>query len=497
MGNNIKGLNPLLSYVSDLLSIFQIKPILEPAKYRDKVLTVKEILKNDVSGLVGTTLDLAIGALSGVQYRVTTDNEGLTKTLNQWLENINESLRGRIPTGLNSLSKEYGRERWKGSSNLLLRTFWEDVDGIELPTVMFFVDGEDIVVKEPENGVIELGTEQYALRVSSDEDDDIKLPKNDTEEIFVQTPYEAWGTVQPQPYLMRRGLWHNLQFMKLLSEKGEFVVARALEYLLLIKKGTEKLYLEGNISYSKEDLEKVSRDFQDLLAKKKYEMPNVNGMPTGSPTYATQFDTSMEHVIPDYSKILHETLYRPIERKLLSGLGLIDVFESGGSERRKEKLNAAPFMSEVRQGILDFQRMLHDIMKTIVEKSGKPSWRKAKITITNSPIQEFLSDDGKSLLRSLYDRGLLSRETTVTLLGEADFNTEVHRLEDEKKKGIDETMFPPVITNIDEQFGSAAAPGKVKNPADPDNPRKVSEDKSGPEAKNYNNASTHKTKNKE
>jgi hypothetical protein len=493
----IKGLNPLLQYVSDLMSVFQVKPIAEPAKYRDKVLSIKNILREDVSGLVNTSIDYASTVVSSVKYRVFTTDPELTEILNDWLEKINEGLRGKIPTGVGPLSKEYCRERWKGSSNLLLRTFWENKDGVSLPMTMFFVDGEDVICKGPNTAVVSLDDARYGIRVSEDEKEDIMLPKSKNEEIFTQMPYESWGTKEPQPYLMRRGIWHNLMFMQLLSEKGEFVVARALEYLFLIKKGTERLYLDGNISYSREDLEKVSRDFQDLLAKKKYEIPIVNGLPSGSPTYATQFDTSMEHLIPDYSKIINEELFMTIERRLLSGLGLVDAFDADASSRKMNKFNARPFMTETKQAVQDFQNLLKDIMLQIVAKNSKRKWKNVKINIFSSSLTDFISEEGKTLIRSLYDRGLLSRQTTIGLLSDTDFETEIARLKNEKKEGVDDIMFPPVITNIDEQLGaSSLSPKKSKNSKDKEkvNVDNVPEDKKGPEKRNYKNASVNEEK---
>jgi len=487
----IKGLNPLLQYVADLMSVFQIKPIAEPQKYRDKVLAAKDVLKHDVSGLVNTVLDFAMSAASAVQYRVSSPDKDLNLALNTWLLNINEDLRGHVPTGVNALAKEYFRERWKGSSHLLLRTFWETKDGITLPTSMFFVDGEDIVCKNAEDPTIRLGEEKYALRLSADDKEDIPLPKDKNEEIYVQMPYESWGTRETRPFLMRRGLWHNLIFMKLLSEKGEFVVARALEYLFLIKKGTEKLFIEGNISYSRDDLEKVSKDFQELLAKKKYEIPVINGLPTGAPTYATQFDTSMEHLIPDYSKIINEQLFITIERRILAGLGLIDVLEGiVSSSKRVPTMNSRPFVSEVRQAVNDYKSLLGDIMREIAVRNKK-KWKDSVITITVSPIPQFIDDDGRNLLRSLYDRGVLSRETLIDIVGELDFDTEITRLKDEKKSKIDEVMFPPVIQNLGEQATGPGNPMSVKEPADKNNKNidKVPNDKKGIEKRNYNKAS--------
>ena len=70
---------------------------------------------------------------AGVKYIINTDNPNLTEVLNKWLQTINLSVKQEngtksIPTGIDPLAKEYFRERWKGSSHLLLRTFWESQD---------------------------------------------------------------------------------------------------------------------------------------------------------------------------------------------------------------------------------------------------------------------------------------------------------------------------------------------------------------------------------
>ena len=499
MGHYIKGMNPLLQYISDLMSVFQVKPIAEPQKYRDKVLAVKDVLKHDVSGLVSALLDYGIGAASSANYRIDCDDPKLTESLNGWLTGLNDPLRGRIPTGISSLSKEYFRERWKGSSHLLLRTFWEKKEDLTLPTVMYFVDGEDIKVMNSDAETVRLGDEKYYLRVNNDLEDDIRLPEDATEEIFVQKPYESWGTREPRPYLMRRGLWHNLMFMQLMSEKGEFIVARALEYLFLIKKGSEKMFLEGSISYSRAELETISRDFQELLAKKKYEIPVINGLPTGTPTYATQFDTNMEHLIPDYSKAVNEGLFITIERRLLAGLGLVDILEGVASGKRTTMLNPKPFLSEVKTGVKDFEIMLKDIVKEAVDRNKK-KLSSAKIRVISSPIPDFLTTDAQTMLRSMYDRGLLSRRTLVEVIGEFDYEIEKQRREDEYKDGDATTMFPPIIQNLEQQRSPEEDPGqpqsittetdtqnkdKVKNPDDTDS---IPLDKQGPEKKNFKNA---------
>lgn len=477
----IKGLNPLLQYVVDLMSFFSAKTITVPSDYREQVLSVKKSLREDVSGMVNTVLDFAM-TCAWVNYRVDCSNQNLEDELNIWLDNINSEYRGKIPTGLEPLAKEYFRERWKGSSHLVLRTFWEKDKrtGLELPMTMFFVDGEDLKCKPPKDSkVIVLGEEKYSIRLTADEKDDVNLPSEENEVIFVQKPFESWGTYEPVPWLIRQGIWRNMQLMSLLVEKGEFIVGRALEYLLLIKKGSEGL-AGMNINYSEDDLKKVTQDLQEVIERKKSE--------GGAATYATQFDTELEHFIPEYSRIMDEGLYAPIERKILAGLGLVDIVQGTSSTRREAVLNPKPFVGEVKQGVRDFKALLMDIVKEIIERNDTKhkKWMNESIEIASSPIKDFLDSDAAQMLRSLYDRGLISKRTATEILGDIDYDIERQRRIQEEENGDTLSMYPPVVQNIEGQ------PVDILNPEatiPQDTKEDVPPDKKGPEKKNYNNSS--------
>ena len=440
----IKGLTGSLKWVNDLLSFFQTDAIKIPVKYREQVLQTKKLLQNDTSGLINTTLDFAINCAI-TNYKIETNNANLTKILNNWLTDINFELRQSVPTGINALAKEYFRERWKGSSNLLLRTFWEKKDGIELPSIMFFVDGEDIKVQLPENAkAVELGKERYYIRINANPSDDILLPKEKNEVIFVQRPYETWGVYIPIPYVIRKGLFRNLKFFNLLSEKGEFIIAKALEYLFVMKKGTENTALSGRADfiYSEEDLKKVKQDFGQILRDKK-------NLP-GTPTYATNFDTELTHLIPDYTKAINEEMYAPIEKRILAGLGLVDIVKGTGSTRRESILNPKPFIAEVEQGNSDFSSMLVDIMLEIVARNKThPKWMNSNIKVKTGPVQHFIDDKFRAMIRSGYDRGTVSYRTFVEIGLNMDYDTEVQNREIEKKKGHDKLLYPPVIQNME------------------------------------------------
>jgi len=484
--------SPALTWWSDMLTLFNSQPVNVPSGYVERVAAVKGSLQNDVSGLVNSLLDFGINSAL-VKYDIETNNKTVNDLLNKWLENINESLRGKIPTGLNALAKEYYRERWKGSSLLLLRSVWEDVDGIKLPTKLWFVEGESIVVEDKSpDGVRRLGEEEYGVFVGKGKDGKpkiIRLPQKKDEEIFVQKPFESWNVLYPCPYLIKRGVFKNMKTLELLAQKGEQVIANALEYMFMMKKGTEAMALSNNpdFVYSEEDLKEVKTNMKAFLDERKT-------APGGTPVYTTNFDTEIEHVIPEYSKILKAELYAPIERRILGGLGLVEIVEGISTTRKESVLNPKPFQAELNNGIRDFKTLMTDLIKTIVEVN-KPNHRKLfgdkiEISIYNTPMKEFLDRDVRQVLRSMYDRGVLSKETFTEVVGGMDFPVEVQRRKNETEAGLDEAMHPPVIQNQE----STDTPEEEKkrkelNPEKPKetekNPAKDKEDenKDGPEAK--------------
>jgi len=477
-----------LRWLGDLLSFFQTETINIPGEYRAQVLETKKLLESDGSGIVNSMLDFAISC-AVVDYTIETNNQNLTDSLNKWLAQINSELRGKVPVGIKGLAKEYFRERWKGSSNLVLRSFWGNGAELELPTTMFFVDGEDVVTTYPEvNGKVkkELGTEIYELRINNDPKDNIILPKEKNEVLFVQKPYESWGVLNPVPYLIRKGLFRNLKFMQLISEKGEYIIGRALEYLMIMKKGTERLALDGRpeMVYSEEDLIKVKNDFATFLDDKK----NA----TGTPIYATNFDTDIQHLIPEYNKAINEAIYAPIERKLMAGLGMVDIITGTSSTRRESILNPKPFIAEIEQGIEDFKALLNDIIQTVIEKNIKDhpkyfSDKNVKIQIYSASISQFIDDTLRDHIRSMYDRGTVSIQTYNELVGAGHVihSVEVNRRKLEGETKLEELMYPHITQNIEDKGFDIPGKAPIKPAAPTKKKETIPSDKKGPEAKNY------------
>ena len=467
------NLNPLLKWLWDILSFYSVEEIKIAKHFRDKVRDVKEVLRSDVSGLVNTVLDFMVNC-AVAKYTIETESSELNSIINNWLKTINYDLLGRVPIGIEALSKEYYRERWKSSSLIVLRTKWDTktINGSDfyLPTKMWFVDGENIEIENPDKNIRIIGKEKYFLKLS--EKTKKYLPESDDEKIFVQKPFDSWTEIYSNPFVLQRGLWKNLKFYDLVNKKGEKIVGKAIEYLLLLKKGTEQLALKGSpeFIYSEEDLKKLKEGFKDLIQTSKTQ--------EGTPTYATNFDTEIEHIIPEYSRILSAAIYENIEKRILAGLGLIDIVEGAGSTRRESVLNPKPFITEVEAGIRDFISLLSDVITTIkIENSSKhPKYLNQDIELHAPPVKQFVTDNLRDHFRSLYDRGLLSKETYMEVVGDFDIDIEVKKREKEIEDDLDVTMYPPIIQN---QEGNGTDSREMKNV------EAVPTDKKGPEAKNY------------
>lgn len=438
--NPMKNLNPLLVWVYQLMAALTTDEIVVPTDFPSQMRYLREIMRSDSSGLINSMLDFSINCAL-VDYSIETPNANLTEILNKWSININSELRGRVPTGIKALAKEYFRERWKGSSLLVLRSLWEDIDGIEMPTKLWFVDGENIEIRNKGQSRI-IGTEEYALIIRQDKK--IVLPELENEMIFVQKPFSRWSELYPTPYIYQRGLYKNLKVLELISKKGEKIVGKALEYLLSIRKGSENLALKGNpdYTYSEEDLTKVKEDFKKIIKDSQVEK--------GTPTYATNFDTNIEHLIPDYTKAINQALYSPIEKRILAGLGLVEIAEGIASSRREAILNPKGFIAEINQGILDFKMLLNDIMQEIINRNSTKhrKYFGVNIQIFSPPIKYFITDSLRDHFRSMYDRGIISKRTYTEVCGdEVNFNIETERRQFEYNEGLEDLMYPPIITN--------------------------------------------------
>ena len=455
--------------------LFSSGDISVPDDYHDRCSKIQEMLDNDISGTINSVLDYAVNSASEAKYRIECSEETLEKLLNIWLEDINIEIQG-VPTGLQALSKEYFKERWEGSSFCILRVKdWQKITAdnvtIEVPTTMWFVNGGSVYVARPKDKNYQLGSDKFYL----DEAHKILIPTNKEEEIIVQKPYNRWFDEYSTPYLIRKGIYKNWLAMKTLMDKSDEVISKILPYLFLIQKGTENMFIQGEVNYTDEELKELTDNFKEQVQKYRSEKSKV-------PTNAIPFDTKYEHLIPDLSKILKEELYRQGYRAILAGLGFIDMLEITPS-RQESRMNPKAFVSEINEGVAGFKQILLEAIYLIEEKNKSAHKKlfsdKGKIIIVSSPlrinVEQILAD-----LRSGFDRGVSSIESYQEILG-LDPTTEKERRQKELANGDEELFYPHLIQNQE------ATPDRMGIPAKPKDTTKLEDQnkkKNTPETKN-------------
>jgi len=461
--------------------LFSSGDISVPSEYHERCEKIREMLDNDVSGIINTVLDYAVDSASDAKYKIQCSNETLQKILNEWIGMINIEIPG-VPAGLQSLSKEYFKERWEGSSFCVLRvkdwaTITIDNVSVKVPTTMWFVNGSSVYVNRPDEKNFKLGSDKYFL----DNNQKISIPENKEENIIIQKPFNRWFDQYATPYLIKRGVYKNWLGIKILQEKSDEVISKVLPYLFLIKKGTEKMFLEGDVDYSDDELKEQTENFKKSVEEYK----NQKGK---TPTNSIPFDTSYEHLMPDLGKVLKEELYRQGYRAILSGLGFIDMLEIAPS-RQESRLNPKAFIAEINDGVGGFKSILLEVITLIEQKNKgihpKLFTDKGRLTIINSPlkinVEQILAD-----VRGGFDRGPISITSYLETLG-FDPETEIENRVVEANRGLEDTMYPHVIQNMEDKGKDIIIPSKPKTKKQ-ENLEDEGKKPNSPEAKDFKNA---------
>lgn len=428
-------------FLDSLFSVLLKRSVI-PSDFHGRAVAIKEMLADDVSGLVDSLTDFSVNAAS-VNFSVETDNEVFTKILKKWLNEINRGYKGKIPSGVGELAKEYFRERWKGSSFPVLKiSEWGEMDGIIVPIKAYFVDGGSIYAEDIDKDSEELKLINYKYYIGRNCEDKNKLDKN----VIFSKASGRWFDKYPVPFLIKRGVYHNYKIIQSLKNKETEILEQVIPYLFLIKKGTEGLATEGVKTYTDTELIEVIKSFQDLMT----EMKSSKGRKVKAPIRATQFDEELKHLIPDLSSIFNKDLFVVAERNILSGLGFIDVIEAVSTTRKESLLNPKIFIEEVKVGVESFKQVIKELIFLIKEKNEEhKKYFSPNLTfhIVSSPVKGFMTDDFKTQLRLLWERGQLSNQTYCSMVGEVSYQTEVSRREKESKRGHEYIMYPHLTRN--------------------------------------------------
>jgi len=429
----------IVNYVLSML----LKKITVPADFQNQCIAIKEMLSDDITGLVDSLTDFAVESAS-VNYRIQTENKNLTELLEEWLQSVNVKFNGMIPPGINSLAKQYFEERWKGGSfPVLMIDKWNADNGLLLPSQMHFVDGGSIHAIDVHKDNKELTINNYDYYITSKIDSDHKIKDN----CIIARPYGKWFEKYPVPFLIKRGVYHNYLLIKSLKDQESKILDQIIPYLLLIKKGSEGLALNDKKVYSQPELDGIVQQFQALMDYVK--SSNLTDKAIKAPMRVTNFDEEIKHLIPDLQTIFASTLFEVADRNILTGLGFIDVAEAVSNSRKESVLNPKVFITDVKQAVEDFKNhILIPLVFKIKDKNEEnKKYINKKFYITSSPVKAFLTDGFKDRIRQAYDRGTISKKTFTELVGEVSFENEVYQRKEETKQGLDETLYPPIIDN--------------------------------------------------
>lgn len=438
-----------------------------PTNFHSQCSVIKKIRANDPTGIIISLLNFQLNAAS-VKYKIETDSPELTKILNNFLQTINSAYLGKIPSGVDAISKEYYNERWFASGFCALKlSQWEEQKGLLLPQKMFIVDGASIYAEDKDKNS-EKNILQYNYFLG-------KAKKNrlDTNVIFSR-PYGRWFDKYPTPYLIENGVYHNYSIIKSLKEKQGKILNQIIPLILMITKGSEAQVRE-NIAGGDEDYTKILNQYGALMKKAKTE--------TGTPTRATSFDEKFEHLIPNLTNIFDPKLFTVAEKGILGGMGFLDIAESVSSSRKESVLNPKPFIEETQRGVEGFKEMLRGVINLIKLKNPRNvKYMNADIRIASSPITAFITEEFRKLMRSLWKAGAASYQTVQEICGNLDSKTETSRILKEKKEGLSKKLYPPITENH-EQYPDDKGNNIPKKEKDVDN---IPDDKKDPiEKKEY------------
>jgi len=411
-------------------------------RFSDQVKQIDLLLSNDKSGLVSTIVDFMIHS-STVNMKIETQNESFNTLLQTWQDKIlNNNVNIDIPGGLRALSTENYRERWR-SSLLALKVIWgTQKSGNQtfiIPKKMWFLDGASIIAES--SGA--LNTRKYFIKVDGDK---IELKNTKTESIFIRKPYTAWHEDTVTPYLTKRGTVYNALMKNSILDNQCNVIDTIMPILLKIQAGNDNLTEQGlNVS------EEQFKNLKDMLvkAKERFDL----GHNFGDLIASLRHDVTLEYLIPELEKVFDEDIVKTTDRNLLSSLGLIEL-QGFSSTRQEAILNPKVLVEEVVDAVDDWANLLQDVMLQMMErnKAKHPNLSNNKIQVIPGTIKAFITDEMRVMFRSMYDRGVISKQNFVEDITNLNFEVQVNRRTNEDTKDLQTIMKPPVIQNIEKDL---------------------------------------------
>jgi len=407
-----------------------------PGQFSERVKEIDLLLDNDYTSIVKTVYDFMV-ATATVPFTFVTDNQNLTNILQNWADNeLNRNINIDIPKGLKELSSQYYRERWR-SSFIVLNIIWEKIGDYMLPKKMWISDSTNLIVSGQTN---KLDGRKYYF---GKEEQKYKLESNEQKTVLIRKPFDSTYKNYATPWLVGRGVLYKSKLKKQLITKQADIIEEIIPYLLLLKAGDANLLSKNMLTNLDSDLEKIKESLKKYKRDHKYRTDEGDSILRG------RYDLSIEHLIPDLTKIFNSSIIKPVNWDILAGLGLIEL-EGFSSSRQEAIWNPKVLVEEVVDAVLDWQLMLEEVIQLIIEKNKllhKKQMNK-DIRVIPGVIKAFLTDTMKRLIKDYSNTGQLAVEDSFEGLPFGfDFQISRKRRIQERDRGDEDLFFPRVILN--------------------------------------------------
>jgi len=447
----------LEAYNYQMMSKSEIKV---SSNFHGQMSQINKVLKNDKTALIKTLLEFMVNT-GNVDFDFQTKDDKLNKLLSAWKGKVNKSVSNDIPMGLRSFTSQYMTERYK-SSMIVIRILWENIDGYTLPAKMWVLDGSSIRVKNESKA---LNTVDYYLGPIKSQN---KLTSTDTTTSIIRKPFNQWYDLYPTPFFVGTGaLYHAMFKEQILMRQGELITS-SFPYQLFIKIGTDAALKKGHVP-TEEELKQQLKNFQNL--KNNYDSHSYSKGLAG----AYPHDVNFEELIPEYEKGLKDALTKSVDKNILSAMGMIEL--RGFSSNREEAiLNPKIMVERIKDAVLDYSEVLKYIVELIKDKNSNKYTFNSEVKVVPGVIKAFVDDNMRNMIRSWYDRGLISQKTAVEDTSEIDFTQQVIERDRERKLNLNERMYPRIIQNSEKDSNQEDFPNEDA-PAD--------KQKGSPESNNY------------
>ncbi len=436
---------PILSFSEVYGAMKKLRSNLKIAcGFSNQVIQVDTILDNDKTGMVTPIYNFMVQAAT-VPMKIETGNATLNEVLHIWQTKVlNRNANMAIQSGLRALSTENFRERWR-SSLLGLNVQWgvEDFGGNigkwTVPKRMWFFDGGAIRTEKNKS----LDARKFYLKINKSRKDDIELVSKSQKSIYIRRPFTSLHKDYVVPYFTQRGTVFNALYKSSITQKQSDVIESLIPLILKLQAGSDDLMKQG-IKPSKEDFDDLKKQLTDAYDNYR-ETGNVSDL-----IASLRHDVNLDYLIPDLTKIFSDGISKSVNRDLMSSLGMIEL--QGFGTRQEAMLNPKVMIEEVVDGVKDWADLLNEIMLDMLQrnKAAHPQLADSEVKVIPGIIQAFLTDEMRVMIRSMYDRGDISRQSGVEEMTGLDFETQVQRIIKEKERGLDKICKPPVIQNLEQ-----------------------------------------------